>query len=503
MMQRQVRIFFARKVRTILSANGNPVEKAFSTIGKRDDWKRVGLFGQSAPFSRSRYLTITEGEVDAMSAFQMMGSKFPCVSLIQGAQSTRKMLENPEIYAYLDSFENIVICFDMDEEGRKATEVLCEVFPHKAKIMQMQLKDANEYLLQNMTKDFVDCFWSAKKYQPDGLALSSSFIQDAVDGSVARGAIPYPYKELNRKLFGMRQGELTTWVAGTGSGKSTIIRELVAYIKQSTPSDERIGMLMLEEAPNKTTTGLVGLQMSKPLLLWDLDKQLPENERMLKHLNITKEQRLKAAQEILGDDRFVIMQNSFQGTDLDNIIKKVRQMSKVYGCKHVVLDHISIIVSGQDQGDERKALDAITTRLRHLVEETGINLHVVSHLKRPSGSDGHESGAEISLAEIRGTAAIAQLSDNVIGLERNQQHDDAFLRNVISLRVLKCRITGLTGQAGYVYYNHDTGRVEPLDTREYDAKLKAYMDMKKGIDQPQKAAFSPNEFDFNLPQEQV
>ena len=78
--------------------------------------------------------------------------------------------------------------------------------------------------------------------------------------------------------------------------------------------------------------------------------------------------------------------------------------------------------------------------------------------RRPSGK-AHEDGGQISLAELRGSAAIAQLSDMVIGLERDQQNADAQVRNTTTVRVLKNRYAGLTGAACYLYYDKDTGRM--------------------------------------------
>jgi twinkle protein len=138
-------------------------------------------------------------------------------------------------------------------------------------------------------------------------------------------------------------------------------------------------------------------------------------------------------------------------------------MAKGLNCGYIFLDHISIIVSGGDVGDERKALDAIMTRLRMIVQETGVSLICVSHLKRPSDK-GHEEGAATSLAQLRGSGAIAQLSDIVIGLERNGQAEDPITRNTTKVRVLKNRFVGFTGAAGHLLYQSHTGRM--LETTE-------------------------------------
>jgi twinkle protein len=105
-------------------------------------------------------------------------------------------------------------------------------------------------------------------------------------------------------------------------------------------------------------------------------------------------------------------------------------------------------------GDERRMIDNTMTKLRALVEETKLGLILVSHLKRPEGK-GHEEGASTSLAQLRGSAGIAQLSDMVIGLERNQQ--DTEDRNKTVMRVLKNRFSGETGIACALNYNPETG----------------------------------------------
>jgi twinkle protein len=140
-------------------------------------------------------------------------------------------------------------------------------------------------------------------------------------------------------------------------------------------------------------------------------------------------------------------------------------MAKGLNCRYVFLDHVSIVVSAQENGDERKALDEIMTKLRTIVQETGIALFVVSHLKRPE-SKGHEEGAATSLAQLRGSGSIAQLSDMVIGLERNGQHEDEQERNTTYVRVLKNRFSGLTGLASRLLYSRLTGRMTELPPEE-------------------------------------
>jgi twinkle protein len=146
----------------------------------------------------------------------------------------------------------------------------------------------------------------------------------------------------------------------------------------------------------------------------------------------------------------------------DNLINRIRYMNKALGCKWVFLDHVSIVVSGQD-GDERKMIDMLMTKLRSLVEETQVGMLLVSHLKRPEGR-GFEEGREISLGHLRGSAGLGQLSDMVIGIERNQQDED--LKNQSTVRILKNRFSGETGLACFLEFDIDTGRLQELDAIE-------------------------------------
>ena len=171
---------------------------------------------------------------------------------------------------------------------------------------------------------------------------------------------------------------------------------------------------------------------------------------------------------VFGDGQIMVMDASFDtGATVDQVVARVRFMAKALDCKVIVLDHISILVSAGQHGDERRALDEIMTKLRTLTQDTGIVLFAVSHLKRPEGK-GHEDGAATSVSQLRGSASIAQLSDFVIGLERNGQAEDEIERCTTQMRVLKNRFSGITGPAGSLLYNTETGRLSEFDPVEYE-----------------------------------
>jgi twinkle protein len=306
--------------------------------------------------------------------------------------------------------------------------------------MRTSLKDASDYLKINAGKEFVDDWWKSETYVPDGIVQGNT-LWDLVSTPMEKAEINYPYEGLNKLTYGIRKGELVMVTAGSGLGKSQFLREIVWHILQNT--NDNIGMMFLEEGVRKTARSLMSLAVNKPI-------HLPEVE-------VTDEELKDAFDRTLGTNRLFLFDH-FGSSSLDNIVNRVRYMAKGLGCGYVVLDHISIIVSGGDVGDERKALDSIMTRLRMLVQETGISLICVSHLKRPENR-GHEEGAATSLAQLRGSGSIAQLSDIVIGLERNGQAQDMVERNTTHVRVLKNRFSGYTGSSCDLLYNPKSGRM--------------------------------------------
>jgi len=412
-------------------------DKRFSIEG---DWPKGVLFGQQMFTKGGKYVTITEGEFDAAAAYQMLGSKYPVVSVRNGAGNAAQDIKAN--YEWLDSFENIVICFDNDDAGRTAATQVAEILGTKAKIFKgtKDFKDACEFIQQNKVAEFVNLWWKAERFTPDGI-VDGAGLWDIVNQPVEKADVLYPFSGLNDLTYGIRSGEMVTITAGSGLGKSQFLREIVYHILNS--SQDNIGLLFLEESVKRTAKSLMSLHANKPLHLPDIE--------------VSDDELRTAFDATLGTGR-VYLFDHFGSTAIDNIISRVRFMAKALNCKFIFLDHVSIVVSAQENGDERKALDEIMTKLRMIVQETGIALFCVSHLKRPDGK-GHEEGASTSLSALRGSGSIGQLSDMVLGLERNGQAEDLKERHTTRVRVLKNRFSGLTGPACGLYYDRVTGRM--------------------------------------------
>ena len=404
------------------------------------------LFGQNIFSPKGKYITICEGEVDAMSAYELMGSKWPSVSIKTGAGSALRDCKNA--FTYLDSFDNVIICFDMDKQGQEAAQEVAQLFaPNKARIVRMDHKDANEYLKMGQRAAFNDCWWNAKPFTPAGIINLKDLGETLYEEDFCETCL-YPWPKMNEKTYGMRTGELITFCSGSGMGKSSIIRELMHHFLRNTK--DNIGILALEESVKNTAWNIMSVEADARLYIKEIRDQF------------TPEQLQKFQAETINSGRFFAFDH-FGSVDNDEILARVRFMAQALDCKWICLDHLSILVSGQEDTDERKSIDILRTKLRYLVEQTGICLLLVSHLRRPAGDRGHEDGREVTLSHLRGSASIGHLSDGVIGLERNQQDDDPVIANTTTIRILKNRYTGDTGVATHLFYNKDTGRLTEID----------------------------------------
>lgn len=416
--------------------------KDFLFIG---DTKAAGLYGKHLWRDGGKRVVVCEGEVDALSVSQVIGKSWPVVSVPTGSKGAKGAIQKD--LEWLCKFDSVILMFDNDEAGRSAMKECAGLFPAgKAKICTLPMKDANEMLVAGETKELSNAMFDAKSYRPDGI-VNGSELWDVVTKEDDTQSFEYPYAGINGKTLGIRKGEIVTVTAGSGIGKSQLCREFAHFLLQQ---GETVGYIALEESVKRTSLGLMSLAINKPLHLGNTDV----NDKELK----------EAFDSTLGTGR-VYMYDHWGSTDSDNLMDKIRYLANGCNCGWIVLDHISIVVSGMDSGDERRMIDNTMTKLRTLVEEVKVGLILVSHLKRPEGK-GHEEGARTTLAQLRGSAGIAQLSDIVIGCERDQQDKD--MANVTVVRVLKNRWTGETGVACLLEYDKSTGRMNEITSTDLD-----------------------------------
>ena len=392
------------------------------------------LFGQHLFPSSGKRIVVTEGELDAASCYEAMPG-WPMVSLPHGCAAAKKDIQKQ--IPLFQGYEEIVLFFDSDDPGRKATEEAASVLPPgKVKIARLQgYKDASDALQAEDAEAIRKAIWNAKPFRPDGI-VDAETLRDLVTTPQKSYDHEYPFKGLNKKLHGIRYGELITFTAGSGSGKTSIMRQLAVDLLQK---GESVGILELEANNRRTALGLMSTAVGKNYHIGEHDQE---------ELNTAFSNSIANWNLFLFDGC-----GSF---DPDIIYNRIEYLATGLDCKVIILDHLSILLSGLE-GDERRMIDTTMTRLRSLVERTGIALFLVSHLRRASNDKhAHEEGGRISLSSLRGSHSIAQISDQVVALEVDQQSGTE--RKPTTVRVLKNRYSGEVGVACTLSYDLSTCR---------------------------------------------
>lgn len=428
-----------------ISSKVRTEDKKFYTEGDID---HAELFGQHLfPAGSAKFITVVEGEFDAPAAFELMGSRWPVVSVTTGADGATKCVADN--FEYLNSFPNIVLVFDKDEAkvnertgqirypGQEAALAVAGMFPlGKVKICTLsQAKDANDYLINGWREQFNREWWAAPTFTPTGLKLGRE-MWDEINTPKNFDTVPYPWAALNYMTYGIRLSEVVIITADTGVGKTSVLKEIEYNIRKEKP-DSAIGLLHLEETNSDTALGLMSINANLPLHLPDV-REMVTPEDMRKYFDAT-----------INTDKLVIYDH-FGSNSIQEILNKVRHMHNL-GCKYIILDHLSIVVSDQS-GDERKQLDEISTKLKTLCMELNICVIAVIHTNRAG--------------QIRGTAGVEQLANITIRLVREKLSEDPWRRNVTKLIVEKNRFCGRTGPGAYLYYNEFTGRLSELNEEQ-------------------------------------
>ena len=423
---------------------GNLIAQHIRTAGKDFAWvgeaKDAGFFGQHLWKEGGKKVIITEGEIDCMSVSQLQGNKWPCVSLPNGAQGGKRTFKKELMW--LEKFEQVVICFDMDEPGKKAAQECAALLtPGRARIVHLPLKDANDMLVAERGQELMSATWDAKEYRPDGIVS----MEDILDNMLVKPTegIPWPWPELTRLTYGRRPGEVYGFGAGTGIGKTDVFTQIIAQTAGVAGLNLPVGIIYLEQAPTETAKRIAG--------------KIAKRRFHVPGAGWTNEELVATAQAMAASGNLHFYDH-FGVCDWDIIRTHIRYLVHAKGVKHIFLDHLTALATGGDsERNEKEELERIMADISGMAQELGFTLYFISHLTTPEGKP-HEEGGRVTIRNFKGSRAIGFWSHFMFGLERDQQNKDDVVRQTTTFRVLKDRFTGqATGQVFYMAYNIEEG----------------------------------------------
>jgi twinkle protein len=408
-----------------------------ATFRSQGEISQAGLFGKERfPPGSAKAVTISEGAKDALSVYELLGQKYPSVSIQSSGSARRDCSIDRD---YLNSFEKIYICIEDDQPGRKAVKDIAALFDfnkvYHVKLSGFGLKDANDFLRAGKVEDFRRVWWNAQRFMPEGIVSSYSQIENILKNSRRKEGIPYPFPTLQEMTGGMRTGEVTIWKADEGVGKTEIIR--TAELALSLATDDPIGIIHLEENKDENVKRLVGRFVGAPC--HKPDAGYSDDEVLDQFKKLSKR-----------DDRLHFYSH-FGSDDPKAIEDMVRFLVASVGCKWITLDPIQHAVAGLSDKEKTSALDYLATRFELMTLELDFGMHIAAHVN----DDG----------KARDSRMITKAAHTVIHINRDHTNENDNIRNTSHLVIQKNRPWSRTGPAGMVYFDEGT-----FSLREFKAK---------------------------------
>lgn len=335
-------------------------DKSFHTNG---DISKAGLFGRDKFAAGShKYVLITEGELDALSCYQVL--HIPCVSV---RSSSSAKLDASIDRSWLNSFERVYICFDGDGPGRDAASEVAKLFDYN-KVYDVRFpggnrKDANDFLQAGEGDELRNIFSNARKFLPDNIESSLNKFLEELDKPLPEG-IPYPWASLTHMTCGLRPREVVLITAQEGVGKTEVCHSILHQLLKET--DDAIGAIFLEESKQRLLKAIAGIELQKPIHLPGYSYDSNEAKQALTKV-------------VRRDDRLHVYSH-FGSDDADTLLDQIRFLVSARGCRWIVFDLISLAVSGLSGDREEKALSYLSGRLALSTQELDYGLIMVSHV---------------------------------------------------------------------------------------------------------------------------
>jgi len=401
-------------------------EKKFYSEG---DINKAGLFGRDKFSAGShKYVTITEGELDAISLYQVL--RAPVVSVQSSSTAIRDCTVDR---AWLASFERVYLAFDNDSQGRDAAAKVARLFDFN-RVYQVKFtkrKDANEYLVAEEDQELRNIWWNSKKYLPETIVSSFAEFEDILNKDPEIG-VSYPFKTLTEMTYGIRRGESILITAQEGVGKTEVMHAIEHKILRDT--DWNIGAIYLEEPKRRHLQALAGIELKKPV-------HLPDS-------GCSNAEVIAAVKKLVRVDERLHVYSHFGSDDPEVLLDTIRFLVVARECPIIFLDHITMVCSGLSGEAERTALDYLSTRLEMMVKELNFALLFVSHV--------NDNG------QTRGSRLASKIADVRIDLTRDVLSADELNRNTVSFMISKpSRFTGKSGPAGSYIFDPYTREFNP------------------------------------------
>lgn len=453
---------------------------------ERGHWSTIGsvtignkLFGQNVAESINRKknnVVVTEGQWDSLSTYQALvdnvkGTKYEgiepfVVSIPLGTANAVEALLHNEFF--MQQFDSTTLFFDDDFctpaeikkgilKGHEAREAVAGAFVDSGLGIysitpEYGFKDASDYMQAGKSTELAKLVQFGKRvFSTEKVVRASEISFDSIIEEQPRGVVIDCFPKLMERLYGFREKELTMILAPSGAGKSTVCSILADKFMAA---GHKIGMIFLEEGNKDTFQRLIASELKVNYLKF---KRKP--------LSVATSEAIREVYDRITSNEQLVLLDHFGSMPINSLMNKVKHMVLVEGCKYIILDHLSMVVSGTEVENERKELDMVMTALSSFCAANAVHLIVVCHINRtdshqflpPKGKEGEPFWVNVRKESARGSAALEQCSWNILAIEPEILPD--FSRGRVRIKVLKTRFGDSLGIADVFTLDPDTWEV--------------------------------------------
>tara|TARA_R110000796_G_scaffold182239_1_gene298764 strand:+ start:1048 stop:2619 length:1572 start_codon:yes stop_codon:yes gene_type:complete len=445
-ISRETMEFF--KVKTFLDSEGQEIKQEyiypsggiktrfFPKSFRASNLKTDELFGMNLWNAGSgKIITITEGELDAMSAYQMCKSQKYVNAFVSLPSSTPSNKIWSNVSEYLNSFDKIILSIEHDEQGNAVAQKIANLFPNKVyRVQHDKYKDANAFLEAGEKGSYYHAWYNAKKYTPENILNTPDQFLNLFNKSEDHVYVETGVQDFDDMCMGLMQGHFTLFKAATGIGKTEFMRYLEYHILKNYP-DISIAAWHMEETKLRSLLGLVSYELNNNFTRKDLIERADAEEQVQESIvRLTKDERFY--QFFLNDE-----------DDPIDILGHIRYLSQACNVQYIFFEPIQDIAANM-HGDESKEqfLADLSVRLSKLAAELGVGIITIGHT--------NDDGA------VKYCRMIEQRASVVVELQRDNMAEDSDERNTTKLLVTKNRPVGPTGYAGQLKFNTNSFTLE-------------------------------------------
>lgn len=432
--------------------------------------KECDMIGEFRFKSSRRTCIIVGGETKLLNTYQMMKDDLlrrgkseyeppAVVCSTLGESGAYKQVQTR--YSFFDQFEKIIVCMDNDKAGQEAAEKIAKVLPKgKAYIMKMRYKDADDYVVDkegnavNKEREFIDDFWAAKPWTPDGIVGSGEVYNRVLEAAMAPKVPlpPFMHKLQDKMAGGIPLKTIINLGSASGTGKSTIVDECTYFWIFNSPY--KPGIVTLESDVGQYGTKIISRHIGQKIDLIPT----PEEKRDL----LTRPDIVVKVNELnfkeTGEQRYYLIEDRDGG--LDSMKSKIEELIIACGCQLIILDPLQDILDGMSNEEQAVFLKW----MKGMVKSHDVIFINVNHVRKSQGGkQANSTGADLFEEDMQGSSSIFKSGACNLLFTRNKEAEDPIEKNTTRMKASKIRWTGNTGIAGEYYYDNQTHTMHDKD----------------------------------------